>query len=261
MKFFLSFIFLNIIIAHSCYAQLGKDDWVLKLIEPKFNATAIIKNKISKVYVIETSGERDLDGVAENKDTLEIIYFDANGCIIQKNTDKDSSIFNTIVSNEDSTIIEYKFYKYGKSFDSTFIIKKVFSKNGKLIEYQSIPSNAYSKSVDCSNGLFYHFKFNYNDAGKLALYKNLMNLEYRKIYYTDYGKKVGIYRARPRVHQDTEFILVSTVEDKLNNIITINETSRTLQVSRDYQNQLLQRETTIILDTYPIIKYIEYHYE
>jgi hypothetical protein len=251
---------LLITVTTNSYGQFGSLDWLSEFEEAPFDPTSIRKNKITKVYMIHTWGERDIDGFAEKRDTLKIYQFDTLGRILIENIKKDSFKTEIIVKTGDSTIIEYHFKNFKNRFDTTFIFKKVYNKKGKLIEDQKTVSNLYLKALGCNKGDFHHYKYNYDEAQRLVYYYDSKYWYYRKVVYTDYGKKVETYDFKTNKLLDTENILISKVYDQLNDSWSITETNRTTQVTKSYSDTLLKVVTIVNIDYFPTIKYIEYEY-
>lgn len=246
----------------SSYGQeYGNLDWLSHFEKQSFDVEAIKKNNYTRVYVIETSGKRDVDGFAEVRDTLNIYYFDIFGHVITEHREKDSSITKVTVSEKDSTVFEYLFRNIRDHIDTAFILRRVYTKKGELIEHQLTPTNFYLRNTECATGAFHHYKYDYDESGRLIYYYDLRYWYYRRVHYTDYGKKVETFDFETNKLLDTEHVLVSKINDLANNTLTITETNRTKQVSKSYSDNLLTLETIVELGYFPYIKYIEYEYK
>lgn len=261
MHRFISTLFLLLIISVNSYGQYGTLDWLSNFEKTVFDSIAIRKKKITKVYVIETSGKRDANGFAEKRDTLSIYNFDTLGHIIAKNTRRDSALVKINLTAVDSTIMEYILRNYGVGMDTALVVKKVYLKNGKLIEEELTPTEFHKQAMSCITGDNYHYKYEYDKYGRIVYYQDLKYWYYKRVHYTDYGKKVETYDFKNSTLLDTEFILINKVHDLLNDTWTTTETNRTKQVSKSYVDNLLKIETIVTIDFFPTVKYIEYEYE
>jgi hypothetical protein len=151
--------------------------------------------------------------------------------------------------------------KYKDGFDTSFILKKVYTKRGQLIEDKLTATDFYLKTTGCGTGDFHHRKYRYDKSNRLIYYHDYKYWYYLRVHYTDFGKKVETYDFKTDKLLDTENILIYKVHDKLNNTWTTTETNRSKQVSKSYVENLLKIETTVTIDFFPTINYIEYDYK
>ncbi len=244
----------------------------------EFESKIIKHKKVKKAYLINTYGNRDADGFAEFNDTISIYHFNKLGEIIDeyyydkekksfysvtnyKKSSQDSSIYKFSTSKTDSTVFKYEFKNYGKGYDTAFIYKTIYNKNGKIIEYLHSGTTFFLNSGACRHASERHYSYNYDKNGRLIYYQDYIHRYCKKISYTEYGKKIETIDFKSNKITDTEYVLINDVYDELNNTRTITETDRNIQITKSFENGLLRIKSTESIGFFPSIEYTEYFYE
>ncbi len=240
-----------------------------------FDAAVIKQKQFKKAYVINLSGLPDSTGIPEIIDTSYIYFFDTLGIIkeikrydiydkefftiFSASKNIDSIIRKTIVTSDDSTIIECKYGILEDNFDSLSILKQVYNNNGWLIEEELHATKKFLQNTVCATGTHHCYKFDYDSMGRI-IYFNGGN-EYCKIYYTDFGKIIETYENVSDKLIEKENILIDTVYEVAFNRITIAETGKYCHCSKQFQDGLLKFVTEFEIGPFPLISYVEIRYE
>lgn len=98
-------------------------------------------------------------------------------------------IFIRSKSRRDSVITAITFHKFSHGQDTATILTTRYNDKGRLIEVKSSVNKKNAREFDDDNGSStYHFKYDYDDSGRLIYYRDYSRSEYQKISYPFYGR-------------------------------------------------------------------------
>lgn len=228
-----------------------------------FDTIEMKRRKFKTIYLVETSGEVDVDGNAAYQDTFIVYHFNQSGrpmdethfeydafdnsnykkpYIInfnEKPQRSDSTLTNTVLSKTgDSTIYHYAIWKFENGYDTARCFKTVYDKNKNVLEYEHTSTKIYFTVVDCAVGAFKRRKYRYDDKNRLiyvewfshkvgtyGLSTEWESAEYINISYPFYGKLIETYDSKTNTLKDSEVVLINDI----NGVITT--TDKTMQVT------------------------------
>jgi len=182
---------------------------------------------------------------------------------IMFNDDRDSTQYKEIIKKQinGSDTIETKiiFWKFKKGLDTAFIETYRYNKKGKLIEEQSSVNKKNAYEIDDDTGeSTYHYKYDYDDAGRLTYYQDLADHEYQKITYPVYGKQTNYYQSGTNRLLHTELKLIK----ELNGLITISSGgSFIILTPLEKGSKLFKLKTVVGAGEIPLLFYIEFIYK
>ena len=142
------------------------------------------------------------------------IYYDTLGRNKRFNYDADTVNYKSIITRKkrgnDSLTVSYYLLKFKKGLDTAIIEHRRYNVKGKLIESKSevVPRNEYELDDD-TREYTYHYKYDFDDQGRLIYYYSVGSGEYTKISYPPYGKLTEIFDITTNQVKEREVKLIS----------------------------------------------------
>ena len=169
------------------------------------------------------------------------------------------NIVKRLKDGNDSLITEFSFWKFKNGLDTAIIITRRFNAHGKLIEVQSSVSKKNAREIDDDTGeATYHFKYDYDDEGRLIYFRDIYSNKYKKISYPFYGKLTEIYDVKTDNLDDREIKMIN----KENGIITVTfDNKRIILTPLEKGSKLINLKAIITSGKLPLMEYQEIVYK
>jgi hypothetical protein len=186
----------------------------------------------------------------------------AGNSIMKLNDPFDSTKFKQIIhrqkTGKDSLITTITLWKFNYGFDTAFIEKKIYNSLGDLLEIWNSVNKRKAREIDDENSSNYHYKYEYDNRGRLIYYRDFSLPEYELISYPFYGKLVEIYNASTHKLQKRQMKVIK-VE---NGIISITLDQKQIILSPLEKNSKLFKLRSIIESgPFPLLYYHEIVYK
>lgn len=243
-----------------------------------FDSNEIAKKQIKSAHVIRTWGEPDVDGNRPFNDTCLAYIFNDHGNAIKKLVLEKSQPVATIDLPEEpdyaygdsiqtitttteqyKIISKYFFWKTKERYDTAISVTTIFDESNRILEKTVTPTNLYLKSLDCFvDAPPYHYKYEYDDSGRLIYYQGIDISRYTKISYPFYGQLIQTFNRQTDTLIEQSIAIINVAHDS-KSIIT-----STAQLVFTYQqeNPKLVDQIAVIRTTgYPEVDYYNFSYE
>lgn len=178
-------------------------------------------------------------------------------------TGSDSSTYKSVTINHkdgnDSLITEIVFLKFNHGLDTAKIITERYNLRGQLIEIQSTVNKRNAREYDDDTGeSTYHYKYDYDDKGRLAYYRDVESNSYKKISYPFFGKLTEIYNASTDQLENREIKMVS----EQGGIITVTtDRAQIILTPLEKGSKLYKLRTVVTPGEFPLMEYQEIIYK
>lgn len=162
-------------------------------------------------------------------------------------------------TGNDSVLTEFSLWRFKTGFDTAYIVTRVYNKKGKLIEIKSTSNNKYQRELfDDTGELKYHYKYDYDDDGRLIYYQALGAGYYEKISYPFYGKLTELFDAQTNIIKTKSVRLINEDEG----VITIStDELQVVLTPLAKGSKLYKLKTKISLGEFPTVEYYEINYK
>jgi len=162
-------------------------------------------------------------------------------------------------------VTEYLLRKHKDKLDTTFIIKTKYNLQNRKIEEEIIPSALYLRSISCRNGDHppSHYKYGYDEKGRLNLYRDCLSNEFLSISYPSYGELIKRFNSTTN-QLIAESVNTITQGGYATNTLTTTITTPELQVvisKSQSEDNLIDLITVVKNSSFPEVKYYWFIYE
>jgi hypothetical protein len=179
--------------------------------------------------------------------------------------DTESETFNTKREfirkkvGADSLITLIFFMKFSHGLDTAIIETWTYNTNGKLIELQSSVNKRNARELDDDTGSStYHYKYDYDDSGRLTYYRDYESREYEKISYPFYGRLTEVYDPANNQLKEKRIKLVKEKEG----VITITFDYQQITLTPlEKGSRLFKLRTIVQGGEFPLMHYDEIVYK
>jgi hypothetical protein len=159
----------------------------------------------------------------------------------------------------DSILTKISLWRFKTGLDTAYIVKKVINQRGQLIEISSASNKKYELEIfDDSGELTYHYKYDYDDKGRLIYYQAFGSGYYERTSYPFYGKLLERYNDKTNILEERQVKLIS--ENK--GVITVTtDKSQVVLTPLEKGSKLYKLKTIISIGEFPLIGYYEIKYK
>lgn len=246
-----------------------------------FDSTEIKNRRIKSAALLQT-----YEGITA-ADTVYIYYFDTTGKVVAQvyftppsgDADGDSYVrdkvcdinsFNKIrsaqdsaakivfvKSTDDSTVNAYYIYMYPDGVDTSIRVTIKYNGLGQIIERKKEISDRYKQQAPGNANMAMHYKFRYDDSGRIVYRESVDRNRYTLINYTQYGVERKSYNSDNNEMLDSELIISLNCGDVY---IQTNDRSELIAYKLEEGSALISRLVSIQIDesyyaTHYAIKY------
>jgi hypothetical protein len=159
----------------------------------------------------------------------------------------------------DSLVTIINFQKFSHGLDTATIEIKRYNQHGKLIEIQSSVNKKNELEFDDdTNSSTYHFKYGYDEEGRLIYYQDFSRREYKNISYPFYGKLTEIFDAASGQLKDR---YVKTINE-IKGVMNISYGWKQITLTRlEKGSKLFKLMTVVEQSEFPLLYYHEIVYK
>lgn len=175
----------------------------------------------------------------------------------------DSTTFKTVIEkNKDdkqNIVTKTTFLKFKNGLDTATIEIKRYNLKGQLIEVESTVNKRNARELDDDTGeSSYHFKYDYDNKGRLIYYRDFESKEYEKISYPFFGKLTEICNANTDQLKERKVKLIN----ETNGVITVTfDTKQIILTPFEKGSKLFKLNTIISSGEFPLMEYHEIVYK
>ena len=163
-------------------------------------------------------------------------------------------------SDKDRIVTKIFLLKFTHGLDTATIETKKYNSKGQLVEVQSSVNkkNAHEFGDDTGSST-YHFKYEYDNKGRLVFFRDFESREFEKISYPFYGKLTEIYNA------STGKLIERRVKviNEQNGVITVtfSNGSQVVLTPLEKGSKLFKLKSAISHGEFPLMEYFEIIYK
>lgn len=160
----------------------------------------------------------------------------------------------------DSITTLISFWKFKKGLDTAIIVTKRYNSKGKLIEEESEVSKKNEREInDDTGGATYHYKYDYDEQGRLVYYQSFGSNRYEIISYPFYGTLTEVYNVTTNQIENRRVKLIK----EENGVITSTfDNRRTVTLTPlEKGSKLFKLRTIIDQGEIPLLYYHEFVYK
>ena len=171
-----------------------------------------------------------------------------------KASDSSSTWVNLIIRKNgvNSIVVSHVLFKSKKGIDTVIIKTETYNRLGRLIE---IANKNFYDDTGIEN---YHYKYNYDENGRLTYFKDFKENIYEKISYPFYGEMTESYEVATNTLKNKK----STMINNNKGTITITwEGNQIVLTALEENSKLFKLRTIITGGDFPILSYHEIVYK
>jgi hypothetical protein len=177
----------------------------------------------------------------------------------KSDTSEFKQAFNRKKIGGDSIITIISFLKFTHGLDTATVETKRYNAKGKLVETESSVNKRNARELDDdTRSSTYHFKYNYDDSGRLIYYRDYFSHEYEKISYPYYGMLTEIYDASSNRLKYRNTKMIKEVESVIS--VTFDRKQVTL-TPLERGSRLYKLRTILEQGDFPLLYYHEIVYK